>query len=290
MAEPTVRGAHPFDEALALAPIATTVASQHDHASVRRWQGHTHAGYQNMVGPFGGVMAAQALNAVLQHPDLLGDPVSLTVNFAAALGEGSFQAEARPMRTNRSTQHWLVSLVQADEAGAESTMVTATVVTAKRRATWCGIDGVKPDAPVPESIPRAVAIRPAAWFERYDLRFCAGEPPREWNGDERDSLTQLWVRDDPPRPLDFCSLTAMADIFYPRIWRKRALLTPAGTVSMTVYFHAGAAELATAGTSYLLGRARGQRFFHGFFDQRAELWSEAGELLATTHQIVYFKE
>jgi hypothetical protein len=27
-----------------------------------------------------------------------------------------------------------------------------------------------------------------------------------------------------------------------------------------------------------------------FFDQRAELWSEPGELLATTHQIVYFKE
>jgi acyl-CoA thioesterase len=117
-----------------------------------------------------------------------------------------------------------------------------------------------------------------------------GEPPRARNGDERDSLTQLWVRDDPPRPLDFCGLAAMADVFYPRIWRKRALLTPAGTVSMTVYFHTGAAELAAVGTSYLLGQARGQRFFHGFFDQRAELWSEAGELLASTHQIVYFKE
>jgi acyl-coenzyme A thioesterase PaaI-like protein len=287
--EPTVFGAHPFDEALALTPIATT-ATQPDQALVRRWQGHTHAGYQNMVGPFGGVMAAQALNAVLQHPELLGDPVSLTVNFAAALGEGAFQAEARPVRTNRSTQHWLVSLVQSDEAGAESTMVTATAVTAKRRATWCGVDGVKPDAPVPESIPRAVAIRPTAWIPRYDMRFCAGEPPREWNGAERDSMTRLWVRDDPPRPLDFCSLAAMADVFYPRIWRKRALLTPAGTVSMTVYFHAGAAELAAAGTGYLLGQACGQRFFHGFFDQRAELWSEAGALLATTHQIVYFKE
>ncbi|HOS86416.1 MAG TPA: thioesterase family protein, partial [Burkholderiaceae bacterium] len=37
-------------------------------------------------------------------------------------------------------------------------------------------------------------------------------------------------------------------------------------------------------------QARAQSFFNGFFDQSAELWNEAGDLLATTHQIVYFKE
>ena len=98
------------------------------------------------------------------------------------------------------------------------------------------------------------------------------------------------MRDDPPRPLDFCSLAALADVFYPRVWRRRAKLTPAGTVSMTVYFHVGAAELAATGSGYLLGQARAQSFFNGFFDQSAELWNEAGQLLATTHQIVYFKE
>jgi hypothetical protein len=40
----------------------------------------------------------------------------------------------------------------------------------------------------------------------------------------------------------------------------------------------------------LLGQARSQSFFNGFFDQSAELWNEAGHLLATTHQIVYYKE
>jgi len=44
------------------------------------------------------------------------------------------------------------------------------------------------------------------------------------------------------------------------------------------------------GNGYLLGQARAQSFFNGFFDQSAELWNEAGHLLATTHQIVYFKE
>ena len=50
------------------------------------------------------------------------------------------------------------------------------------------------------------------------------------------------------------------------------------------------AELAATGEGYLLGQARSQSFFNGFFDQSAELWNEAGHLLATTHQIVYYKD
>ena len=54
--------------------------------------------------------------------------------------------------------------------------------------------------------------------------------------------------------------------------------------------HVGAAELAEVGTGYLLGCAAGQQFFNGFFDQKAQLWSEKGALLATSNQIVYYKE
>ena len=59
---------------------------------------------------------------------------------------------------------------------------------------------------------------------------------------------------------------------------------------MPVSFHASPAELAATGEGYLLGQARAQSFFNGYFDQSAELWNEAGHLLATTHQIVYYKE
>ena len=37
-------------------------------------------------------------------------------------------------------------------------------------------------------------------------------------------------------------------------------------------------------------RATGQQFRNGFFDQAAQLWSASGTLLATSSQIVYFKE
>jgi acyl-CoA thioesterase len=98
------------------------------------------------------------------------------------------------------------------------------------------------------------------------------------------------MRDMPPRGLDFCSLSAMADVFFPRVYLRRALRIPAGTVSMTVYFHADGVQLRQAGTGYLLGQARAQTFRNGFFDQTSQLWSEAGQLLATTNQLVYYKE
>jgi acyl-CoA thioesterase len=129
------------------------------------------------------------------------------------------------------------------------------------------------------------------WVRRFDMRFIEGGYPTAWDGaDHGHSRTRLWLRYDPPRPLDFAGLTAFADIFFPRMWRRRSTFKPLGTVSMTVYFHADAAQLAASGDGYLLGQAQGQGFRKGYFDQSAQLWNEAGNLLATTHQVVYYKE
>ena len=103
-------------------------------------------------------------------------------------------------------------------------------------ARWEGYDG------------RHIAIamvdmnQPAVnrYFEELLLFFA--DPHGDGSGRD-DSLTRLWVRDDPPRPLDFAALTALADIFFPRVWLRRAKFVPIGTVSMTVYFHADAAQL-----------------------------------------------
>ena len=264
----------PFDQAIALVPDGPG-----------RYRGQTHPGYANMVGPFGGITAATALNAVLQHPALLGEPVSLTVNFCAALADGAFDVIAEPSRTNRSTQHWAVSIEQAGQ-----TVLTATAITAVRRSTWGVQDERMPAALSPAAMGRSSVAAPTAWFQRYDMRVAEGPLPRVWDGSGDASRTTLWVRDEPPRALDFAGLTALCDVFYPRVYLRRATRVPAGTVSMTVYFHAGSAELAAVGTGWLLGQAQSSAMRNGFFDQRAHLWSQAGALLATTHQVVYYKE
>lgn len=280
---------HSFDAALHLTPDFDVQPDQ--------FVGHTHPDWWNMVGPFGGMTAAIALHAVMSHPSRLGDPAAVTVNYASALADGPFKAVARPVRTNRSTQHWVLEMRQADAHGVETVVLTGTAMTAVRRETWSATDMPMPDVPHPDAVPRP-SLRTGAvkWLQRYDMRPVHGSIPAKWDGSAasedplRASLTQLWVRDDPARPLDFESLMAMADIFFPRIWLRRSTMVPVGTVSLTVYFHGGKEQLAASGDGYLLGQARGQAFRNGFFDHTAQLWNEAGVLLATTHQLVYYKE
>ena len=62
------------------------------------------------------------------------------------------------------------------------------------------------------------------------------------------------------------------------------------TVLITVYFHAPAETLQHFGSNFVLGQARGQVYGDGFFDQTAQLWSQAGMPLVTSTQIVYYKE
>jgi len=265
---------HAFDRAIAL-------TAQPDGSFL----GHTSPAYGNMVGPYGGITAAQALNAVLCHPERRGDPVAFTVNYAAAVADGAFALHARPARTNRSTQHWLIEMRQDGQ-----TVLTATAVTALRRETWSAAEHTIPDVPPPQHVPLPENAPRVEWVQRYEMRFVQGGPPATWDAREESiSRTQLWVRDNPPRPLDFASLAALADVFFPRIWRRRASRVPVGTVSMTVYFHADAPHLAASASGYLLGQAQAQAFRKGYFDQSAQLWNEAGELVVTTHQVVYYR-
>lgn len=264
---------HDFDQAIAMEPQADGT-----------FVGHTSPAYANMVGPFGGISAAQMLNAVLVHPQRLGDPVSLTINFAAALAPGSFVVAARAARTNRSTQHWIIEVLQGGE-----TVLTGTVFTAQRRETWSVDEDAMPICPPPDQVPGGEGPIPMEWIKRYEMRPVAGAMPKVWDGSGDSSLTQLWVRDNPPRPLDFASLTALADTFFPRVFVRRATLVPIGTVTMTIYFHADQSQLQASGTGYLMGQARAQAFRNGYFDHTAQLWNEAGVLLATTHQVVYYK-
>ena len=266
---------HSFDTALAL-------QAQGDG----RWFGHTHPDWGNMVGPFGGITAAHLLQAVMRDPRALGEPLALTVNFASGVADGPFEIEAQPSRTNRSTQHWQMTLRQA---GAVCT--TASAVFAVRRPTWSAPELAMPAVPPAAQVAVETRSPPVAWPKRYELRFVEGGlPDYRHPQDLPESRTVVWMRDLPARPLDAPSLAAIADVFYPRVFRRRQRFTPAGTVSITTYFHADRAAFAAQGDRAVLGVAHGRRFALGFFDQTAEIWSDDGHLLASSHQIVYFKE
>ena len=169
---------------------------------------------------------------------------------------------------------------------------TGTAVFALRRPTWSA-----PEAQSPADMPPVDALVPAesdgrpAWVRCYEMRFAEGGLPVPFDGLEQPhSNTRLWVRDAPPRRLDFAALAALCDCFFPRIFIRRRRPAPIGTVSLTCVFHADADQLAAQGDRPLLGTARALNFRNGYFDQAAELWSDDGRMLASSHQLVYYRE
>ena len=159
---------HPLDQAVSLEPAG-------DH----RFLGHTSHAYWNMIGPFGGATAAVMLQAALNHPERLGDPSALTVNFAGPIAEGAFEIVARPSRTNRSTQHWHLELLQNGEI-----TTTGSAVFAVRRETWNSGEARMPAVPAADTLPRMSAFAPVKWIGSYDMRAVRGAKPNVAAGTE----------------------------------------------------------------------------------------------------------
>lgn len=264
---------HPFDSAVALEQGGEHTAT-----------GATHPAYANMVGPFGGITAAVMLRAVEVQPDRIGEPVSLTVNFTAPIADGGYEILTRCVRTNRTNQHWIVELTQDDEV-----KTTATAVFGIRRDTWSDAQAEMPAVPGPHSVAPAEGSGFVKWIDNYDMRFVVGSLPGIGAEPSPSSVSTLWVRDRPPRPLDFASLAAICDVFYPRVFLRLARPVPAGTISMTTYFHVTGDDLAAHGDDYVLATTEARRFTRGYFDQTSQLFSPTGALMASSHQIVYYK-
>jgi acyl-CoA thioesterase len=264
---------HPFDRAIQLAALDGNTS-----------RGRTHPEWANMVGPFGGITTAVLMHAIETHPDRIGEPLAVTVNFAGPVADGEFDITLRAPRTNRTNQHWIAELSQDGDV-----KTTATAVFALRRDTWGDTEANTPSAPPPEQLAPGGPESVVEWAHLYDMRFVDGAFPGPGAQPSPQSRTTLWVRDRAQRGIDHPALAALCDVFYPRVFQRLGGVMPAGTISMTTYFHADRGQLDALDGDYVLASAHTNRFSRGYFDQSAQVWSRDGTLLASTHQIVYFK-
>lgn len=237
-----------------------------------------------MVGPFGGITTAALVHAIETHPDRIGEPLAVTVNFAGPIADGDFDISLRAARTNRTNQHWILELSQDGELKS-----TATALFGVRRDGWGDTEARPPSAAPPEQITADGYVGPVAWTRLYDMRVVQGPFPGEGATPTSSSTSTLWIRDREQRRVDYPALATLCDVFYPRVFARHGGYVPSGTISLTSYFHADQRQLDALGGDYVLGTAHANRFARGYFDQSAQLWTRDGALLATSHQIVYFK-
>lgn len=265
---------HPFDRATQVTAVDSG------------WRGEASTNYFAFVGPFGGATAATMLRAIMIQPGCAGDPLSVTVNFCAPVASGSFDLAPRRMKATRSTQHWMIELVQNGEVAAFMTAVFAT-----RRPSWSHQPAIMPDAPPFDQVDLLPDSVVAPWAQQYQFRFVKNAPQygKTPNDAPASAYSRMWLSDAMPRRIDCLSLLSMSDTFFARIFHVLGTIVPIGTVSMTTVFHADAADLAAEDITMVLGAADASSFHKSFSDQTGELWSPNGRLLATTSQVVYFK-
>jgi acyl-CoA thioesterase len=250
---------------------------------MERSAGHTDPAYWNMAGPFGGWIASQLLERVLDDPRRRGDPIATSTSFVGPIEEGPFSIDVRLLRANRSTDFWWAELRQQRD-GVEQVCAYATVSCAVRPSTPTHLEQSMPQAPAPEQVPERRIPLPLRWITHYEMRM-ATAPPFSGEGSAR-SLTWARKRDVP---LNFSALTEICDTAIPRLFYRTRGPVPIATVTMNVFFHVGASELREVGTDFVLCDANWHGANDGYFDEGQVVWSRSGRLLATTDQLVWYR-
>jgi len=226
---------------------------------------------------FGGWVAAVLLKATLAEAKPTQTPRALVVHFLAAVRSGEFSVRLTAMREGRSVSYWQAELVQGG-----SVCTHAIITLGEGRADpLARTAGAKPDAVHPDTPGLGRFTPPVPFGRELQARWVEGAPFE--GNDPRRSL--FWSRTTASTGLDTTKLAFLADFVPPRVFYAANAFVPSTTLSMTIYFHATAAELEMVGDDYILAEAHARRIEGGYWDHTVSFWSAHGALLATTEQL-----
>ncbi len=240
--------------------------------------------YQNPNGsPFGGWVAAITAKAVEQHEECRSPVVSLQSTFLAGAGSGDVMISVRLLKSGASTQFWRVEINQNDLPVAVS-----DVVTSNRKPIDLDYQLEMPSTKLPKDSKLLVQRSETAplWFGAYEQRIVKGTPFT--NNVIPESL--VWIKETDDRPIDRASIVSICDAPMPRSFYLSERPHVGSTVSMSTCIYASEDDIAAAGSDYLLLRVNGATVRNSVGDQRAELWSANGTLLATSNQINFMRQ
>ncbi|MCR5875972.1 thioesterase family protein [Phenylobacterium sp. J426] len=250
-----------------------------------RWTTHAGPDWKNPNGPlWGGYPIGLALTVVGTEPEAVGEPLSISLTYVAALADGEVEIRTRRLRQGGSIGVWEVDL---RPAGAEGVSVQAIVTLARRPATPPFAFAKMPEAPEPENLPTPMSPGGARHFgaQAFERRTTETFPIQP----QASSYSTAWVR---PRlgPWDKPMLGMLTDNSPPRAFYALGHTVMTTTLSLTVYLHATAEEVAEAGRDWLLVEYEGRVGGGGASDERSSYWRRDGKLLATSEQLVWYRE
>jgi|GEM_PF-677884 len=235
-------------------------------------------------GLWGGYAIGLCVRVLEAEPEALGEALSLTLTYAAALPAGELDIRTRRLRQGGSIGVWEV---EVSPAGAEQVGVHAIVTMAKRPRTPAFAFAAMPDAPDPDSLPAPVMAGAPQHFgaQALDRRTLDNFPPKATGN----SRTLAWVR-SKRGPMDKALLGMITDNSAPRAMYALGPNVMTTTLSLTVYLHATAEEIAEVGHDFILVECEGRVGGGGASDERSSYWRRDGKLLATSEQLAWYRE
>jgi len=244
-----------------------------------RWLAYADPDHESMNAMFGGWTAGVTLGSVMRSAATGMAPTALTINFIKAIiPNQNVIIETKRLGGGRSIEHWRADLRRRSD---DAVLASATVVLTDRRATDSHNQFSMPTVPDPEMLEDFHAPGPQGqqtMIHRISGEYGSG-----------DSSTTHWMRDRSGRRLDHVQLAYLSDQNAPRSFFWGAGPRFSATLTMTVYFLASDDEIEAAGDDYLLAETVGMRGHQAISDQLARIWSRVGVLLATTHQLCWYR-
>lgn len=230
--------------------------------------------------PNGGILAALMVRAAQAE---LGPsappPRTIAAHYLHAPAAGPVQLQVEVLRRGSRVSACEVRLREPD---GERLACQATVICSKARAQPTTLRRSAPQVPPPGEV--AVAGRGSIqalppMFERLELRPAIGGRP--FAGAER-ALSGGWIalRDDDA-PLDPARLCALCDLWWPAVFAKLHEPNPVPTLQLTVYLREPEPSLRAP----VLARFETLTVHEGHLEERGELWSAEGRLLAESLQL-----
>lgn len=252
------------------------------------WAGEADPAYGHMGGNgrFGGWTAAVLMKAAQMEAESRGDPLSLTVLFTESIGDGPIEVSTRMLRAGARLQFWRSEVAQRGKLCAHA---QATFGVRRETTAWT-------DAEMPKVAPAGSpgqynnANPPMPFGQQFDAWWATPAPLDPALDTNAPTTSLVWIRDRHGRAMDHGLLALMADFAPPRVMFKRKAIVMSSTVSMTVHFHATPAELAEAGSDYVLSHVDCIRCEGGYFEHELRLWSQSGKLLANSVQVAAFRD
>ena len=235
-------------------------------------------------GLWGGYAIGLAIRVLEAEPEAVGEALSLTLTYATGLPAGDLDIRTRRLRQGGSVGVWEVEVLAA---GSDQVGVHAIATLARRPATPPFAFAVMPAAPDPQGLPHwNFPGAPSGHYgdHAFERRPVEGHPPAPGAG----SRSLAWVR-SRAAPMDKAMLGMITDASAPRAMYALGSEARTTTLSLTVYLHATAEELAKVGDDFILVECEGRVGGGGASDERTSLWRRDGRLLATSEQLAWYR-